>query len=145
MSYARLDPEIGYVQGMNIICSVIIFHGSSFDQCQQVFQFIMMGCEFRKLLQGQFEFGYRITDALLNFLKSRCYDLFAHIVERFEINLTQFVIGWLIPLMGNVVPLKHMHLVINAFVEKGWAGVIKIILALFLYLKNEILQVRDEN
>lgn len=47
--------------------------------------------------------------------------------------------------MGNVVPLKHMHLVINAFVEKGWAGVIKIILALFLYLKNEILQVRDEN
>ena len=64
-------------------------------------------------------------------------------MEKFEIDVSQFVIGWLIPLLGNVVPLKHMHLVINAFVERGWTAVIKIILAMFLYFKNVILQVRD--
>jgi hypothetical protein len=26
MAYARLDPEIGYVQGMNIICSILLYH-----------------------------------------------------------------------------------------------------------------------
>jgi hypothetical protein len=47
--------------------------------------------------------------------------------------------GWLIPLMGNIIPLQNMHLVINTFIEKGWLGIIKIIMAMLLYLKNKIM------
>jgi hypothetical protein len=59
--------------------------------------------------------------------------------------LEAFIAGWLIPLMGNIIPISFMHLVINIFVEKGWEGVMRVILAMLLYLRGEIVERREES
>ena len=46
-----------------------------------------------------------------------------------------FVVGWLLAMLGNIIPLKYMHLIVNNFLEKGWEGVLKIIITLLLYLR----------
>lgn len=47
-------------------------------------------------------------------------------------------------MLGNIVPLNLMHLVINNFLEKGWEGIMKIVVAMLLYLRLEILAMDDE-
>ena len=64
MAYARVDPEIGYVQGMNIICSVLIYHGNSLDQCILIFKFLMIGCRFRDIFMNNFKLAFELTHNL---------------------------------------------------------------------------------
>lgn len=47
-------------------------------------------------------------------------------------------------MLGNIVPLPYMHMVVNSFIEKGWEGLLKIIIALLLYLRPIILHTHDE-
>lgn len=54
------------------------------------------------------------------------------------------MIGWILPMLGNIVPLPQMHMVVNAFVERNWEGMLKIIISLLLYLRPLILQVHGE-
>jgi hypothetical protein len=55
-----------------------------------------------------------------------------------------FVVGWLLAMLGNMVPLACMHLVINHFIEKGWQGLLNIILTMFIYLKPDLMELQDE-
>lgn len=54
MSYARIDPQIGYIQGMNIICSVILYHKLDIYQCVQILKFLMISCNLRKIYLNDF-------------------------------------------------------------------------------------------
>jgi hypothetical protein len=47
VSYCKLDYEIGYVQGMNIIASVVVYHGRSNYECLRVFDLILKKLNFR--------------------------------------------------------------------------------------------------
>lgn len=50
MAYAKIDPEVGYVQGMNIICSVLVYHNHNHNhnlniyECIQVLRYLMINC-----------------------------------------------------------------------------------------------------
>lgn len=54
------------------------------------------------------------------------------------------MIGWIVSLLGNVVPLSQMHLVLTIYMKQGWFGIIKIIVTLFLYLQDKILKAEEE-
>jgi len=47
-------------------------------------------------------------------------------------------------MLGNIIPLANMHMVLNIFIEKGWEGVLKIIISMLLYLRPVLLTVHDE-
>lgn len=44
MAYARIDPQVGYVQGMNIVCSILLYHNLNIYDCVQVLRFLMISC-----------------------------------------------------------------------------------------------------
>jgi hypothetical protein len=151
MAYARLDPEVGYVQGMNIVCSVLLYHSANMSDCVQVLKFLMVACEFRKVYLSDFAFAHRLSNSLTHALKYRCSDLHRHLVpelltqiEKYSVDIGIFIIGWVLPLLGNIIPLSHMHMVLNIFIEKGWEGLLKIILSLLLNLRSSILGLHDE-
>ena len=60
------------------------------------------------------------------------------------VNLQIFVVGWILAMLGNLIPLKHMHLVVNSFIEKKWNGLLNILLTFFIYLKSELMELGDE-
>lgn len=81
ISYARMDPQIGYVQGMNIVCSVLLFHNLNVGECVQAFKYLMLACGFRQVYLFDFEFAHKLTANLVQALKFRCYDLHRHLVQ----------------------------------------------------------------
>lgn len=60
-----MDPEVGYVQGMNILCSVLLYHSLDVGECLQVLRFFMGACGFRQAYLQEFEFAYRLCERLL--------------------------------------------------------------------------------
>ena len=52
--------------------------------------------------------------------------------------------GWLIPTLGNIVPLRLMHLVLNTYLEQGWPGLTRIVIAMLLYLRQTLLDLDDQ-
>ena len=60
------------------------------------------------------------------------------------VNLQIFVVGWILAMLGNLIPLKYMHLVVNSFIEKKWNGLLSILLTFFIYLKSELMELGDE-
>lgn len=81
MAYARVDPQIGYVQGMNIICSVLLYHCLDIYECIQIFKFLMITCNLRQIFLNDFEFAHRLSQNLTQCLKYRCSDLHRHLVQ----------------------------------------------------------------
>lgn len=65
-------------------------------------------------------------------------------MERHGINLNMFMLGWILPMMGNIIPIDHMHMVMNSFLERRWEGLLRIILTLLLYLRPTLMGLHDE-
>lgn len=118
MGYSAHDQELGYIQGMNIISSVLIYHNSPFatvNESLEILKFLMFDKKYRELYLNDFELAHKISNSIVNTLRVKCHDLYRHIVELHGIDLRIFVIGWLIPMLGNIVPLELMHLIINNY------------------------------
>lgn len=49
------------------------------------------------------------------------------------------MVGWVVSMLGSIVPLENMHLVITMFMKQGWSGLIKVILTFLIYLQDKIL------
>ena len=45
-TYCKINPEVGYVQGMNIIASGIVFHTKNYTQSMSIFNLIMREKQF---------------------------------------------------------------------------------------------------
>lgn len=81
MAYARVDAQIGYVQGMNIVCSVLLYHELDINSCVQVMKFLMIACGFRQVYLHDFELAHKLAASLTQALKYRCSDLHRHLVN----------------------------------------------------------------
>ncbi len=46
-------------------------------------------------------------------------------------------------MLGNFVPLEHMHLVLDRFIKIGFEGLNQILLALLVFLKEEIMVLEE--
>ena len=73
---------MGYVQGMNIISSIIIYHGqNNIDESLQILKFLMQEKHFRDLYINDFELANKLAATAVHTLKLRCNDLYRHIVR----------------------------------------------------------------
>lgn len=48
--YAKLDREVGYVQGMNFIAAALVYHARNAFETLKVMDHLMRCCGFRKIL-----------------------------------------------------------------------------------------------
>lgn len=87
MAYAGYDREVGYVQGMNIIASVLIYHASTTSESFSNFVYLMADRRFRDIYLKDFELANRLAESISLTLKTRCNDLYRHIVLIWPISL----------------------------------------------------------
>jgi hypothetical protein len=58
VSYSKCDPEVGYVQGMNIILSGIVYHVKEEEESFWVFEKVMRGLAVREMFLRGKDIGY---------------------------------------------------------------------------------------
>lgn len=69
--------------------------------------------------------------------------LHAHML-RVGVASSCFLDGWLLSLMSKIVPLEHMHLVIDNFRNSGWHFLYSLVLCFLKALRDYLLITQDE-
>lgn len=54
-----------------------------------------------------------------------------------------FATSWYFSLLGSFVPLAGLHLVVDKFLRRQWAGLNEVLLTLLLLMREELLQLTD--
>ena len=79
MGYCKLDSEIGYVQGMNIVASVMVYHTCSAFEALKLFQLLMKQINLRQIYASDLTFGSKVAVVLVEELKRWAFDLYSHL------------------------------------------------------------------
>ena len=80
VAYAQLDSEVGYVQGMNFVAAVLVYHSRTSYEALNVFTYIMKLCGYRKLFLGDLSYSRKLAGRLTQDLRRLVYDLYVHLV-----------------------------------------------------------------
>jgi hypothetical protein len=133
-NYAKIDPDVGYVQGMNIIASIIIYHSVCSATGYEVFLHLMQSAGLRKIYLNDLGYVKDISKSLFAELKHISFDLYTHFNNQ-SIDISSFLLSWYFSLMGTFIPLEYMHIVFDKFFRKGWSGINEVIISILLYKK----------
>jgi len=88
IGYARLDCEVGYVQGMNFIAAALVYHSRSSFEALKVMEQLMRKYGFRKILLKDLAMSHLVSKRCLYELKRLAFDLYNHFVHLFRLRST---------------------------------------------------------
>lgn len=103
-NYARFDSNVGYVQGMNIIGSIVIYHSICSITANELFKHLMQTAGLRKIYLNDLSFGQNLNKELMKELKYISFDLYTHLTNQ-SIDINAFTCSWYFSLMGIFIPL----------------------------------------
>lgn len=64
--YATVDPEVGYVQGMNLLCGAVAFHMKDINNCFIFFKEVMLYGKLREFYLDNFSSVVQELEDLLH-------------------------------------------------------------------------------
>ena len=102
--YSIYERQVDYVQGMNLIASVLLYHIKDAEKCFWVLVDVMERQEFLEIYLNDFDKLKYYIKLLIKLVKYRINDLYEHF-EFLEVELQHVAYGWFLSLMCNVVPL----------------------------------------
>ena len=79
VGYAELDPEVGYVQGMNFVAATLVYHAMNPEKALKMMAYIMKKCGYRKLFLGDLSLGRTIANEFYSDLRRLVYNLYEHL------------------------------------------------------------------
>jgi hypothetical protein len=137
-TYSIYDMQTDYVQGMNLIASVLLYHIKDPEQSFWVFVDLMERREFKEIYLHVFAKLQYYIDLLIRLIKYKINDLYEHFLD-LGVEMQHVAYGWFLSLMCNIVPLEHAHLIIDRFIDSGWVGFLTVVVAYLVYLKEELM------
>lgn len=111
LGYCRLDWQVGYVQGMNIVASVVVYHSTGSYEALKVFQLLMRQMDLRSVYLGDLSFGAKVATRLMKELERLAFDLYSHFQAQ-GVDVKMFATSWYLSLLGAFVPVEWMHCII---------------------------------
>lgn len=124
--YACFDPVIGYVQGMNFLAAVLLFHSVSEEDAFWLFVAMFFRYELRQLFMPG-----------LPGLKHRCgavQALLAHHTPRVlsllsdaGITIIMLTSDWILTLFAYTIPLDALSYLWTQFFYEGWSAIYRLI------------------
>lgn len=66
VDYCKIDWEIGYVQGMNIVASIIVFHATNSFEALKVLELLMRQMNLRQIYASDLSFGFKVASGLVS-------------------------------------------------------------------------------
>lgn len=103
--YSVYDGKIGYVQGMNMIAGVLLYHIKSAEQTFWAFVELMEQKELRAIYTGELDMLKTHSHAIIKQISTKINDLYQH-MKALGIDSSCFINGWLLTLMSNAIPLE---------------------------------------
>jgi hypothetical protein len=65
IGHCKIDWETGYVQGMNVVASVIVYHSTGSYEALKVMELLMGQMNLRQVYASDLSFGSRVALALV--------------------------------------------------------------------------------
>lgn len=143
VAYSVYDLELGYVQGINNIAAVLLFHIKNAEQTFWALVELMEYQQLRMIYLGKLEYLEEHCKRIKKLVEERFADLYRH-ADRLGVDLSITLHGWVLSLMTKVVPLQDMHILLDSFRKHGWPFFYRFILCLFKTLNNCLLLCDDQ-
>ncbi|CAG9331521.1 unnamed protein product [Blepharisma stoltei] len=141
LAFAKYNPNLGYVQGMNFIVAVLLWHTSEV----QAFWFFVALIEQYKLVDNfsqdlpGLEKHCRVIEHLL---KESMPSLYEHLSEN-GVSMHMIISDWCFVLFMNLIPIEQTGWILNKFFKYGWSFIYKLILEILARLKAKIMDCRN--
>jgi hypothetical protein len=136
-TFAKYDPQLGYVQGMNFIVGALLWHSSEAD-CFWLFVTLMEDYELRDNylpnLPGLSKHS-QIIDILTLQKLPRLYFHFA----KYEVVVQMFATDWCFSLFGSIIPVTELVDLVDKFFQQGWMIFYKLVLVILRRLEPKLL------
>jgi len=140
-TFAKYDPQIGYVQGMNFIAASLLFHAEeyvTFWILVMIFEIFEMRDIYLPRLPGLSKHCQIIDMLIFNYQPS----IYLHLCEH-EIKVDVFCTEWILALFASVIPVENMANFYDILLSEGWPFFYKIILA-FLQHFEKLIKAEDD-
>jgi len=135
-TFAKYDPQIGYVQGMNFIAASLLFHADeyvTFWILVMIFEIFEMRDIYLPRLPGLSKHCQIIDMLIFNYQPS----IYLHLCEH-EIKVDVFCTEWILALFASVIPVENMANFYDILLSEGWPFFYKIILAFLQHFEKQI-------
>jgi len=139
--YAKYDPKIGYVQGMNFVTASILYHAEeyvAFWILILIFEKAEMRDIYMHNLPGLTKHSQIVDFLILNNIP----ELYSHFCTH-NIVVEMFCTEWICGLFGSVIPLDKMDHFLEEFIGQGWPFFYKFILALLKSFEKDLMEAMD--
>jgi hypothetical protein len=141
VAFAKYDPGVGYVQGMNFVAAALLWHAAEAES----FWLLVHLMEERDLrdnyspqLPGLAK-HCQIVQLLLMERLPKLHLLFC----QYRISSELFITDWCLTLFGCVLPAEEMGAVLQSFCDDGWCFFYQLVLAILRRLQAQLLRSAD--
>jgi len=140
-AFAKYDPGVGYVQGINFVAAALLWHTAE----AEAFWLLVHLMEERDLRDNY--------SPQLPGLAKHCQIIQLLLMERlpklhllfcqYRITSELFITDWCLTLFGCVLPAQEMGPVLQSFCEEGWCFFYQLVLAILRRLQAQLLRSGD--
>jgi hypothetical protein len=136
-TFAKYDPQLGYVQGMNFIAAALLWHASESD-CFWLFVALMEDYELRDNYLPNLP-GLSKHSQIIDILTlEKMPDLYLHFAKH-QVVVEMFAMNWCLSLFGSIIPVAELVDIIDKFFQQGWMIFYKIVLVILSSLEGKLM------
>ena len=143
VAYSTYDSGLGYVQGLNMIAGVLLYHIKNREQTFWALVETMEYQELRLVYVDQFKHLRAHIERVLEIISQKLPDLH-NLMQDLDIIPDCFLNGWFLSLMSNCIPIEYMPDVIDKFRKHGWNFIYRLIVSYLTFLKERLLVSEDQ-
>lgn len=163
-AYSHFDPEIGYCQGMNIMCSWILKHTRTetigidrenriklqYNESQAFFTFVhlMQKLEYREVYDLELSKLHKILTIIENILISSFPNVYNHIMEEMTLNPVHLFTSMIQTVFVGDLQAKFPKIathIYDVFLIDGEKVILTLLLKFITLKQDKILELEDEN
>lgn len=137
MSLCKVYESIGYVQGMNYVAAVLVYHAGE-EGAYALYKVIMDRFNLKRVLQPGFPGLKAHNRSIVKLGTQRLPELFAHL-NKLDLPVFLFTTEWTICILLSYVPLSLSGEYLDLFFSKGWNYYYSLVLCIFAKHEQRIL------
>lgn len=140
-AFVKYQYQLGYVQGMNYLVCVLLWHSSEVDA---FWLLVVLMDEYK--LRDNYLFRFpgltkhcEMSELLLSVYMPKLYSHFS----KCDIMVQMFATDWYLTLFTCLVPIENSSQVIDGFLKGGWVFAYKLLIVILERLENKLIDLDD--
>eukprot|EP01017_Pseudomicrothorax_dubius_P025059 TRINITY_DN2672_c0_g1_i10.p1 TRINITY_DN2672_c0_g1~~TRINITY_DN2672_c0_g1_i10.p1 ORF type:complete len:455 (+),score=55.26 TRINITY_DN2672_c0_g1_i10:268-1632(+) len=140
-TYAKYDPQIGYVQGMNFLAGSLLYHSEEFVAFWLLVM-IIEKFELRDIYLPELPGLSKHMQIMEVLLFQHQKDIYEQLYQN-NLRMEFFLPEWIMSLACNIIPLENLTIFFTCILSKGWAFFYSLILEYLRFLEHFIVASGD--